>query len=126
MAHQLRQKTHTSARCSRTLVSRQSLWNYRQGFQANAIKEKFLNEQIKKPESTHGKFLADIVNKANDQHTTSMKLMNPKPADSKSEEKSNFESDSDSESTTSNSDSDPEKTMISEDDKPSSLKELEA
>ena len=120
---------HICDRCSKTLASRQSLWNHRQRCKANAIKERFLNEQIKKPESTQEKFLADIVNRANDQHTTSilpMKLMNPKTADSKSEEKSDFESDSDSESIVSNLDHNSENMAISDDGKLSSLEELKA
>ena len=116
---------HICDRCSKTLASQQSLWNHRQRCKANAIK----NEQMKKPESTQEKFVADIVNRANDWYTTSillMKLMNPKTVDSKSEGKSDIESDSYSESTVSNLNDNPEKMVISDDDQPSSLEELKA
>ena len=131
-------KVHICVRCSKTLASPQSLWNYRQRCKASLIKDKkfpLSNKQTRKHDSAPAHketFLADIINnvRAKDQGTTPIlpiKWMNPKPdvsIDFKSKEKSQCESDS--ESTTFDLDSESEKTEISEDNQPDDLEELKA
>ena len=107
---------HICVRCSKTLASRQSLWNHRQRCKVNANKDEKSNEQTGNPYSTPAdkeKFLANIVNNVDNQFL-----------DSKSKKKS--ESESNSESSAFDSDSDSEEMDISKNNEPDNVKQLKA
>ena len=92
---------HICVRCSKTLASRQSLWNHRQRCKVNAIKDEKSNEQTGKPYSTPAdkeKFLANIVNNVDNLFL-----------DSKTNsESTDFDSDSESEETDTSKNNDPD------------------
>ena len=107
---------HICVRCSKTLASRQSLWNHRQRCKVNANKDEKSNEQTGNPYSTPAdkeKFLANIVNNVDNLFL-----------DSKSKKKS--ESESNSESSAFDSDSDSEETDISKNNDPDNVEQLKA
>ena len=103
-------------RCSKTLASRQSLWNHRQRCKVNTNKDEKSNEQTGNPYSTPAdkeKFLANIVNNVDNLFL-----------DSKSKKKS--ESESNSESTDFDSDSESEETDTSKNNDPDNVEQLKA
>ena len=107
---------HICVRCSKTLASRQSLWNHRQRCKVKANKDEKSNEQTGNPYSTPAdkeKFLANIVNNVDNLFL-----------DSKSKKKS--ESESNSESTDFDSDSEYEETDTSKNNDPDNVEQLKA
>ena len=107
---------HICVRCSKTLASRQSLWNHRRRCKVNANKDEKSNEQTENPYSTPAnkeKFLANIVNNVDNLFL-----------DSKSKKKS--ESESNSESTDFDSDSESEETDTSKNNDPDNVEQLKA
>ena len=107
---------HICVRCSKTLASRQSLWNHRQRCKVNAIKDEKSNEQTGKPYSMPAdkkKFLANIVNNVDNLFL-----------DSKTKKKT--KSESNSESTDFDSDSESEETDTSKNNDPDNVEQLKA